>query len=187
MGDDWLIDDVDVRGLKRKRQDMESLLKDVNVRMEKKRNRQPQPTCSGRMLETSRVRESDVRTSADNQDHSFDEQIFDCDSASPESTTVLNEEVAVNRREVSGLGAAVERRKQARLSSSGSIVTARQTSVVRNKVESRVQNVTSTTVVKPPAAPVPNPLKMRLKVRVGDQLMLVPVLERFVLLTMCVF
>ena len=53
IGDDWLIDDV--RGSKRKRPDMDTLMKDVYT--EKKRNRQ-QPTYSGRTTETSRVRAS---------------------------------------------------------------------------------------------------------------------------------
>jgi len=58
IGDDWLIDDV--RGSKRKRPDMESLMKDVY--MEQKRNRQ-QPTYSGRTTETSRVRDMEQHAS----------------------------------------------------------------------------------------------------------------------------
>ena len=52
VGDDWLIDDV--RGSKRKRPDVDSLLKDIHT--EKKRNR-PQPSYCGRTAETSRVRD----------------------------------------------------------------------------------------------------------------------------------
>ena len=175
VGDDWLIDDV--HGSKRKRPDMDSLLKDVNVRAEKKRSRQ-QPSCSGRMPETSRARQSELHTSVDSRDNSFVDQIFDSESASPESTVMIDE-VPTNSRELLTSGTAVPRKKQLRLSASGRIV-AGQTSAVKNKAESGGQSVTSTTTVKPPAAPVPNPLKMRLKVRIGDQLILVPVLERFV-------
>ena len=70
---------------------------------------------------------------------------------------------------------------QSRLSDSAGNVAAGPTSSVKNKVESSAQIVTSTTAVQPPpAAPAPNPLKMRLKVRISDQLILVPILERFV-------
>jgi len=175
VGDDWLIDDVR-GGFKRKRPDMDSLLKDVNIRMEKKRNRQ-QPTSSGQMSEASRVRDWDRRTSVD---RSFAEEIFDSESASPESTIMLNDEIAASSsRELPTSGAALQRKKQARLNSSCSIVDR------KNKSESVGQSVTSTTVTKPPAAPVPaapvpDPLKMRLKVRISDQLILVPILERFV-------
>jgi len=70
---------------------------------------------------------------------------------------------------------------QARLSSSGTVDAGR-TSNVKNKAESGAQIVTSTTAVQPPAVPAPNPLKIRLKVRISDQLILVPILERFVFL-----
>ena len=177
IGDDWLIDDV--RGSKRKRPDMDTLFKDVNTRDERKRNRQ-QPICSGRMSELPRGRDLGLKTAAaDKGGLSAMEDIFDSESALPESTMQLTDDIPADFRETPPSSTLPKRTKQSRLSSSGSIVpaVARQTSVVKRKAESSGENVTSTTVVKPP--PKPNPLKMRLKVRVGDQLILVPVLERF--------
>ena len=180
IGDNWLVDDV--RGSKRKRPDMEDLFKDVNIRAEKKRNR-PQPGGGGQMSEPPRGRELRLQTlAADSEDNSTVGDIFDSESASPESTVMLSDEMSADFTELSASGTAMQRKKQTRLSSSGGIVpaVARPTSVVKRKAESSGQNVTSTTVVKPPATPKPNPLRMRLKVRVGDQLILVPILERFV-------
>jgi len=174
VGDDWLIDDV--RGLKRKRTDMDNLFKDVNIRTEKKRNSQ-QRTYTGRMSDPSHLGDVELRTPVYHEDHSLAEQIFDGDRASPESTMILNDEMAADSRGVSASVAALHRRKQSRLIKSGGIVPAagQQVSAGRKKVESSVQNVTSTTVIKPPP---PSPLKMRLKIRIGDQLILVPILER---------
>jgi len=123
-------------------------------------------------------RELGIQTSvAENENRSATDEIFDSESASPESTII--DEVSADSREGSTSGTASQRKKQSRLSSLGSVVVARQSSVVKRKAESSGPNVTSTTVVKSPPKPKPNPLKMRLKVRIGDQLILVPVLERF--------
>jgi len=190
VGDDWLIDDA--RGSKRRRPDMDSLFKDVSgVHAEKKRSRR-QPSSTGlQTSEPSRMRNLEPQTSAaKNDDRSFVEEIFDSESASPESTLILNEEVAVDLRDAPTRGMAFQRKKQTKLSSSGGIVPAvvRQSSAAKTKTESTAkskvesssgQNVTSTTATTPPT-PRPNPLRMRLKIRVGDQLILVPVLERFV-------
>jgi len=175
VGDDWLIDDV--RGLKRKRPDMDNLFRDVNIRTEKKRNSR-QPTSSGQMSEPSRVGSVELQSPADRKDHSLAGQIFDSERTSPESTIVLNDELPVDLREMPASAAVMQRKKQTRLSKSGGIVqaVAGPVSTTKNKADCTVQNVTSTTAIKPPA---PNPLKMRLKVRIGDQLILVPVLERF--------
>jgi len=187
IGDDWLVDDV--RGSKRKRPDMEDLFKDVNIRAEKKRNRQ-QPVGGGQMSEPPpRGRELRLQTlAADREDNSAMGDIFDSESALPESTVMLSDEMPADFIELRASGTAMQHKKQTRLSSSGGIVpaVARQSSVVKRKAESSGQNVTSTTVVKPPATPKPNPLRMRLKVRVGDQLILVPILERFVA-SRCIF
>ena len=187
VGDDWLVDDV--RGSKRKRPDMEGLFKDIDVRTEKKRNR-PQPASGGRMSEPPRGRDLGLQTSAaDREGRSAAEEIFDTESVLPESTMSVTDEIAADLREApASETAALRRKKQSRLSSSGDTVPAvgRQTSAVRRKAESSSSNVTSTTVVKPPQTPKPNPLKMRLKVRIGDQLILVPVLERLVIL-LCIF
>jgi len=130
-------------------------------------------------------------SAAKNDDRSFVEEIFDSESASPESTLILNEEVAVDLMiDEPARGTAFQRKKQTKLSSSGGIVPAvvRQSLAAKTKTESAAkgkvesssgQNVTSTTATTPPT-PKPNPLRMRLKIRVGDQLILVPVLERFV-------
>jgi len=181
IGDDWLVDDV--RGSKRKRPDMDSLFKDVDIRSEKKRNR-PQPICSGRMSEPPRGRDLEPQTlAADNKDRLVADEIFDSESALPESTLMLDDGMTADIREMPTLGAAAQRKKQSRLSSSGGIVP-RQVSAVKRKAESSSPNVTSTTVVnQPPPVPKPNPLKMRLKVRISDELILVPVLERFVILS----
>lgn len=179
IGDDWLVEDV--RGSKRKRPDMDNLFKDVNIRNEKKRNR-PQTVFSGRMPEPPRGRDLELQTAADNRDRLAAEEIFDSESASPESSVMLNDGMLADRREFPALGSPALRKKQSRLSSSGSVVpaVARQVPVVKRKAESSSPNVTSTTVVEPPPTPKPNPLKMRLKVRISDQLILVPVLERFI-------
>jgi len=178
VGDDWLIDDV--RGLKRKRPDMDSLFKDVNVHTERKWNSQLR-TCGGRVSKPSHVEDVELRTPADREDRSFAELIFESGRTSPESTIMLNDEVPTAVREVPASVAALHRRKQTRLSRSGGIVpsVAERGSTVTTRADSAGQNVTSTTVIKPTPAPASNPLKMRLKVRIGDQLMLVPILERF--------
>jgi len=178
IGDSWLIDDM-VPGSKRKRPDMESLFKDVSVRTAEKKRK---PASSSRMTGLPpHGRELGIQTSvAENENRSATDEIFDSESASPESTII--DEVSADSREGSTSGTASQRKKQSRLSSSGCIVApavARQSSVVKRKAESSGPNVTSTTVVKSPPKPKPNPLKMRLKVRIGDQLILVPVLERF--------
>jgi len=115
-------------------------------------------------------------------DRSFANEIFDSErSGSPESTVRMDDEipstVSSEIPPVGFLASSSRLKRQARLSNSGSIVTARQLLGVKNKADSGGQVVSSTTAVK---LPVLNPLKMRLKVRVGDQLILVPVLERFI-------
>lgn len=183
VSDDWLVEDV--RGLKRKRPDVDSLFKDINIRtMEKKHKNVRLRASSGQMAaERSHVREVERRTLADHKDYSMAGENFDSDRASPESTVMLNDETCTEPTELPALTTALQRRKQTRLSTSGAVVPAGGpgSTVARNKAESTGQNVSSTTVAKapPPPTPPPNPLKMRLKVRIDDELILVPVLERF--------
>ena len=182
VGDDWLIEDVR-GGLKRKRPDVDSLFKDVNIRTAEKKHRQR--PASGQTSGQSRLRDVERRTLVDREDHSLAGRNFDGDRASPESTMMLSDEMMETEpRELPAFTAALQRRKQqTRLSKSGSIVPAVAgrpgSTTARNKAESTGQSVTSTTATKPPSTPQPNPLKMRLKVRIGDQLILVPILERF--------
>ena len=181
IGDDWLVDDVR-SGLKRKLSDVDSVLKDINIRTtEKKRNRPQQiyGSSSG-----SGGRMSELRTSVDNEDLSVTAQVFDSESRPRKHTVIEKDDRSTSVREVATSRAALQRQKQTRLTGSSSVVAAVTQSVtpVKSKCDERV--VTSTTAINPPAAPpsVPNPLRMRLKVRVGDQLILVPVLERSVTL-----
>jgi len=170
IGDDWLVDDA--RGQKRKCPNVDRLFRNVDTWSETKRTRAQQPG-SARVPKLSR---SEPGTSARNAEgRFFAEDVMNAEAALPESTKIVGGEPFSKQQQ-----ARQPNKKQARLSSCGTVVPTAVRQMAKTASESSVQSVTSTTVIPEKTSPKPNPLKMRLKVRIGDQLILVPVLERSV-------